>query len=52
MIPGDNPSGALAKYVRDLLAQKVPKEQRETVLAVSLDRIQNFIPSGKGRIQL
>jgi predicted ribosome quality control (RQC) complex YloA/Tae2 family protein len=52
MMPGDNPSGALAKYVRDLLAQKVPKEQRETVLAVSLDRIQNFIPSGKGRILL
>jgi predicted ribosome quality control (RQC) complex YloA/Tae2 family protein len=48
--PGDNPSGALAKRIRELLSQRVPQEWRETVLSLSLDEVQKFIPAGKGRV--
>ena len=48
--PGDIPSGRLAKEIRKILAEKVPKEKREEVLGVPLEEIQHFIPSGKGRI--
>ena len=48
--PGDVPSGRLAKEIRKILAKKVPKERRKDVLEVPLEDIQQFIPSGKGRI--
>ncbi|MEM2102531.1 MAG: ribosome rescue protein RqcH [Candidatus Bathyarchaeia archaeon] len=47
---GDLSSGALAKTVRTLLSQKVPKELRETVLLLPLEEIQKFIPPGKGKV--
>jgi hypothetical protein len=50
--PGDQPSGQLAKRIRELLRQRVPSEHRETVLSLSLDAIQSFIPSGKGTLLL
>ena len=46
--PGDQPSGQLAKHIRELLAQQVPDERRKTVFSLSLDMIQSFIPYGKG----
>ncbi|HVP41550.1 MAG TPA: ribosome rescue protein RqcH [Candidatus Krumholzibacteriaceae bacterium] len=46
--PGERPSGTIAKQVRELLAQKSPKQWQERVLVLSLEEIQNFIPSGKG----
>lgn len=50
IVPGEESSGALAKHIRNVLVRKVPKELQEAVLSLSLDAIQNFIPSGKGRI--
>jgi len=46
--PGDHPNGPLARRIREVLSQKVPKEWREKTLTLSLDAVQNFIPSGKG----
>lgn len=46
--PGDQPSGPLAKRIREILLRKVPKEWQKTMLSLSLDTIQSFIPSGKG----
>jgi predicted ribosome quality control (RQC) complex YloA/Tae2 family protein len=48
--PGDQPSGQLVNRIRELLAHQVPTECQETVLSLSLDAIQSFIPSGKGTI--
>ena len=50
MVPGDIPSGRLAKEIRKILAEKVPKEKQKDVLEIPLEEIQQFIPSGKGRI--
>ena len=50
IVPGDTPSGRLAKEIRKILAEKVPKERRKDVLEIPLEEIQQFIPSGKGRI--
>jgi predicted ribosome quality control (RQC) complex YloA/Tae2 family protein len=47
---GEQPSGTLAKQVRGSLAQKAPKQLKERVLALPLEEIQNFIPSGKGAV--
>jgi predicted ribosome quality control (RQC) complex YloA/Tae2 family protein len=48
--PGDQLSGQLAKRIRELLTRRVPNEHRKTVLSLSLDAIQRFIPSGKGTL--
>jgi hypothetical protein len=48
--PGDQRSGQLAKRIRELLTKIVPGERRESVLSLSLDTIQNFIPGGKGAL--
>ena len=48
--PGTEPSGQLAKRVRELLIQRVSNEYRETVHSLSPDAIQSFIPSGKGTL--
>ena len=50
MAPGDQPSGPLAKRIREILSRKVPKERQKTMLSLSLDAIQNFIPYGKGTV--
>lgn len=46
--PGEQPSGTLVKQIRERLAQKAPGQWQEKLLALSLEEIQNFIPSGKG----
>jgi len=50
IVPGDIPSGRLAKEILKILAKKIPKEKREDILRISLEDVQHFIPSGKGRI--
>jgi predicted ribosome quality control (RQC) complex YloA/Tae2 family protein len=46
--PGEQPSGTLAKQVRELLSKKLPTQWQERMPVLSLEEIQNFIPSGKG----
>lgn len=48
--PEEQPGPPLAKQVREQLAHKAPKQAQERALALSLEEIQNFIPSGKGLI--
>lgn len=50
LAPGDQPSRPLAKRIREVLSQKVPKEWRETMLSLFLETIQGFIPSGRGTV--
>jgi len=50
IVPGEQPSGTLAKKVRELLSQKAPELWREKVLVLSLEEIQGFIPYGKGTL--
>jgi hypothetical protein len=50
IVPGEVPSGRLAKEVLKILAKKFPEEKREKVLRLPLEEVQQFIPSGKGRI--
>jgi len=48
--PGEQPSATLAKQIRERLVQKASKQWQVRVLALSLEEIQNFIPSGKGML--
>jgi predicted ribosome quality control (RQC) complex YloA/Tae2 family protein len=48
--PREQSSGTLTKQVRELLARKAPKLWQEKVLALSLEEIQNFIPSCRGMV--
>ena len=48
IVPGEQPSGKLAKQIRQHLTEKLPETLRKKVLEISLEEIQRFIPSGKG----
>ncbi len=48
--PGDLPSSKLAKKIRQMLRQKVPKGKRDSVSKIPIEEIQAFIPSGRGKI--
>lgn len=48
--PGDQSSKELLKHALRILAAKIPKQYRETVLKVSIEQIREFIPYNKGRI--
>lgn len=50
IIHGQQTSSTLAKRIRKLLTDKAPAEWRKQILGISLEEIQNFIPSGKGEI--
>ena len=50
IVPGDTPSGRLAKQIVKTLIEKLPKETRKRILKIPIDEVQSFIPSGKGRI--
>jgi len=50
IIPGKEPSGKLAKEIRDRLARMVPPDEREAVLKIPLEEFQAFIPLGQGSI--
>ena len=51
IVPGEAPSGKLARIVRAKLASKAPEEYRSVILDIPIEEIQRFIPSGKGRIR-
>lgn len=50
IVPGDNPSGRLAKEIIRVLAEQAPRDAKRRVLELPIEEIQQFIPSGKGRI--
>jgi len=50
IVPGDMPSGRLAKEIRQALANMAPPERRKEILEIPLEEFQAFIPSGMGRI--
>lgn len=50
IIPGSEPSGKLAKNIRETLANMAPPEDREEILRIPLEEIQAFIPLGRGSI--
>jgi len=50
VVPGDLKGKEVFKHVLAALAGKIPKEQREKVLKVSVEEIREFIPYSKGRI--
>jgi len=50
IVPGDIPSGRLAKQTLKLLIEKLPKEKCKKISNILVNELQSFIPSGKGRI--
>jgi predicted ribosome quality control (RQC) complex YloA/Tae2 family protein len=51
IVPGEQKSSQLAKRIRQLLAEKAPRDKRKRILETPLEEIQAFIPSGKGNIK-
>lgn len=51
IVPGEEKSSRLARKIRQLLAEKAPKDWRKRILETPLQEIQAFIPSGKGNIK-
>jgi predicted ribosome quality control (RQC) complex YloA/Tae2 family protein len=50
VVPGKEPSGRLAKRIKDLLMRMLPAEERDEARKISIEEIQRFIPSGRGRV--
>jgi len=50
IVPGDLPSSKLANKVKQELTKKTAKNLQEKVAKIPIDKIQAFIPFGKGRI--
>jgi len=50
IVPGNEPSAKLAKQLRRLFSERVEKKDRESVLKVPIEEIQQFIPLGKGAV--
>jgi predicted ribosome quality control (RQC) complex YloA/Tae2 family protein len=50
VMPGDQNSKELLKHVLRILAAKIPKEQRETILKAPTEQIREYIPYNKGRV--
>jgi predicted ribosome quality control (RQC) complex YloA/Tae2 family protein len=48
--PGDQSSKELSKHIFKVLAAKLPKELRESVVKTSVEEMREFIPYNKGRI--
>ena len=48
--PGKEPSGRLAKYIRNKLASMSSHEERERILKIPIEDFQAFIPSGRGSV--
>jgi len=51
IIPGDMKSGSLAKEIRERIAKIARKEEREKIIKVPLQEIQQWIPGGRGQIK-
>jgi len=50
IVPGDEPSAKLAHKLRSSLRQKARLEDRDLVMKIPIEDIQQFIPMGKGEI--
>jgi len=50
LIPGNEPSGKLAKKIKSRLAQLASVDERKEIFNISLEEIQRFIPSGQGAL--
>ena len=50
IVPGNEPSGRLAKRIKALMMRMLPAEERKKAENIPLDEIQRFIPSGRGAI--
>ncbi len=51
LVPGTQKSGSLAKHIREVLAKRATEELRKRILNLSLNRIQWFIPMGRGALR-
>ncbi|UCE43491.1 MAG: NFACT family protein [Candidatus Bathyarchaeota archaeon] len=51
LVPGREKSGTLARRIRDALAKKASEERRKQILDIPLERIQRFIPLGRGALK-
>jgi len=50
VVPGDEPSAKLARHIRHLMYERAAQEDRERILKISIEEIQQFIPMGKGTV--
>jgi predicted ribosome quality control (RQC) complex YloA/Tae2 family protein len=50
-VPGDLAGKELFRRVLDVLASRLPKEQREKVERTSVERVREFLPYAKGTIE-
>ncbi len=51
LVPGRQKSATLAKRIREVWAKRVPEELRRQILRLRLERIQRFIPLGRGTLK-
>jgi len=51
IVPGELKSSQLAKQIRHRLSTKVTEELKRRITAISIEEIQRFIPSGRGKIK-
>jgi hypothetical protein len=50
IVPGDKSGKELLRQILRVLAEKIPREQREKVLKASIEEIREFVPFGNGRV--
>jgi predicted ribosome quality control (RQC) complex YloA/Tae2 family protein len=51
LVPGRQKSGELAKRIREILADGTPEHLQRQILEIPLERIQRFIPLGRGALK-
>jgi predicted ribosome quality control (RQC) complex YloA/Tae2 family protein len=50
IVPGDKSGKEFLRQILRVLAEKIPREQREKVLKASIEEIREFVPFGNGRV--
>jgi len=51
LLPGDQKSGQLAKYIRHKLSTMVSEDMKRSVTALPIEEFQRFIPLGRGKMK-
>ena len=51
LVSGRQKSGELAKRIREILANRAPEHLQRQILEIPLERIQRFIPLGRGALK-
>jgi hypothetical protein len=51
LVPGREKSGSLAKRIREVLAKRASEELKRQIRGISLERIQRFVPLGRGTLK-